>query len=40
METATDNANELINNLKTIYNQVRQNKITQEITEIIAGASE
>ena len=40
MEAATDNANELINNLKTIYNQVRQNKITQEITEIIAGASE
>lgn len=40
MEVATDNAEELINELKTTYNQARQNKITQEITEIIAGASE
>ena len=40
METATDNANDLIEELKTTYNQLRQNKITQEITEIIAGASE
>lgn len=40
MEAATDNAEELINDLKTTYNQARQNKITQEITEIIAGASE
>ena len=40
MEAATDNANELIDKLKNTYNQERQNKITQEITEIIAGASE
>ena len=40
METATDNANDLIEELKTTYNRLRQNKITQEITEIIAGASE
>ena len=40
MEAATDNANELIDKLKSTYNQERQNKITQEITEIIAGASE
>ena len=40
METATDNANDLIEELKTTYNQLRQNKITQEIIEIIAGASE
>ena len=40
MEAATDNAEELINELKTTYNQARQNKITQEITEIIAEASE
>lgn len=39
METATDNANDLIEELKTTYNQLRQNKITQEITEIIAGVS-
>lgn len=40
METATDNANELINELKVKYNRERQNKITQEITEIISGVVE
>lgn len=40
MERATDNANDLIEELKTTYNQLRQNKIIQEITEIIAEASE
>lgn len=39
METASDNAKELINNLKLEYNQARQEKITQEINEIVAGAN-
>ena len=30
---------ELINNLKLEYNQARQEKITQEINEIVAGAN-
>lgn len=39
MENATDNADELINNLDLEYNRMRQSEITQEITEIIAGSS-
>lgn len=38
MESATDNAKELIDNLKLEYNQARQEKITQEINEIVAGS--
>jgi len=38
MENATDNANELIDNLTLVYNQARQAAITQEITEIVSGA--
>ncbi len=38
MENATDNANELIENLTLEYNQARQAAITQEITEIVSGA--
>ena len=38
MDNATDNANELINDLTLMYNQARQAAITQEITEIISGA--
>ena len=38
MENATDNANELIEDLTLAYNQARQAAITQEITEIIGGA--
>lgn len=38
MENATDNANELIEDLTLVYNQARQAAITQEITEIISGA--
>ncbi len=38
MESATDNANELISQLQLEYNQARQEKITQEINEIIAGS--
>lgn len=38
MENATDNANELTEELLLAYNQARQAAITQEITEIIGGA--
>ncbi|MBX4209929.1 MAG: F0F1 ATP synthase subunit gamma [Mollicutes bacterium PWAP] len=38
MENASDNADELINTLNLEYNRKRQAKITQEITEIVAGA--
>ncbi|QJC29244.1 ATP synthase F1 subunit gamma [Enterobacteriaceae endosymbiont of Plateumaris rustica] len=39
MKTATDNANIFIKDLKLLYNKVRQSNITQELNEIIAGAS-
>ena len=39
MESATDNADEIIRNLDLDYNRARQGAITQEITEIVAGAS-
>lgn len=38
MESATDNAMELKDTLTLEYNQARQAAITQEITEIVAGA--
>jgi F-type H+-transporting ATPase subunit gamma len=38
METASDNAKQLIENLTTQYNRARQETITQEINEIVAGA--
>ena len=38
MENATDNGEELTNELLLQYNQARQASITQEITEIVAGA--
>lgn len=38
MESATDNANELIDELTLQYNRARQGAITQELTEIIGGA--
>ncbi|QBF34468.1 ATP synthase F1 subunit gamma [Mycoplasmopsis phocirhinis] len=37
METATDNANELISNLSLEYNKKRQSNITQELNEIVGG---
>jgi len=40
MEAATDNAEELIEKLNLYYNRARQAGITQEITEIVAGAEE
>lgn len=39
MQTATDNARKVINDLTIQYNRARQAAITQEITEIVAGAS-
>lgn len=38
MKAASDNANGLITDLQLIYNKARQAAITQEISEIIAGA--
>lgn len=38
MENASDNAEEMIDNLSLIYNRARQSAITQEITEIVGGA--
>ena len=39
MKNATDNANDIIGELETKYNKARQAAITQEISEIVAGAS-
>lgn len=39
MESATDNADEMISSLSLLYNRARQEKITNEITEIISGAN-
>lgn len=38
MDSATSNAEEMIDNLTLLYNRARQGSITQELTEIIAGA--
>ena len=38
MHKASDNANQLITELRTQYNQVRQSSITNEIIEIVGGA--
>ena len=40
MENATSSANKLIYDLKLLYNHVRQEKITNEITEIISGSGD
>ncbi len=39
MKNATDNAGEMIDELQLIYNRERQASITQEISEIVAGAA-
>lgn len=39
MENATNNADELIDKLLLKYNRARQGAITQELTEIVAGAN-
>ena len=38
MDSATKNASEMIDNLSLRYNRARQSSITQELTEIVAGA--
>ena len=38
MDSATDNASEMLDKLSLAYNRARQGAITQEITEIVAGA--
>lgn len=39
MDNATNNAEEMISSLSLMYNRARQSSITQELTEIVAGAS-
>ena len=39
MDNATENAGELIDDLKLQYNQARQAAITKEILEIVGGAA-
>lgn len=39
MESATDNADEMIASLSLLYNRARQASITQELTEIVGGAN-
>ena len=38
MDAANDNASELLDKLTLEYNHLRQNAITQEITEVSSGA--
>lgn len=38
MESASDNAEEMINNLSLLYNRARQAQITQELTEISSAS--
>jgi F-type H+-transporting ATPase subunit gamma len=39
MKSASDNAKNVIGELKLIYNKARQAAITQEISEIVSGAA-
>ena len=39
MDSATSNAEEMIDSLSLQYNRARQGAITQELTEIVAGAN-
>ncbi len=39
MKAASDNAGELIDGLQLVYNKARQAAITQELSEIVAGAA-
>ena len=38
MQSATDSASAMLNDLSILYNRVRQAAITQEITEVVSGA--
>jgi F-type H+-transporting ATPase subunit gamma len=39
MKNATENAGELIDELRLVYNKARQAAITQELSEIVGGAA-
>lgn len=39
MKAATDNASQMIDDLRLVYNKVRQASITNELNEIVAGAA-
>lgn len=39
MKSASENAGDVINNLKLVFNKARQASITRELSEIVAGAS-
>ncbi|MBQ8292192.1 MAG: ATP synthase F1 subunit gamma [Bacilli bacterium] len=39
MQSATDNASEVIETLELLYNRARQESITNELTDIVGGAS-
>jgi len=39
MDKASENANEMLRNLKLSYNRARQAAITTELTEIVSGAA-
>jgi F-type H+-transporting ATPase subunit gamma len=39
MKSATDNAGNVIGELKLVYNKTRQAGITKELSEIVAGAA-
>jgi len=39
MKAASDNAKDVIGELKLIYNKTRQAAITKELSEIVAGAA-
>ncbi|HBF07765.1 MAG TPA: F0F1 ATP synthase subunit gamma, partial [Gammaproteobacteria bacterium] len=39
MKSATDNAGDMIKELQLVYNKARQASITQELAEIVGGAS-
>ena len=39
MDSATNNAEDMISDLSLKYKRARQSSITQELTEIVAGAS-
>jgi len=39
MKNATENAGQLIDELRLVYNKARQAGITQELAEIVSGAA-
>ncbi|NIQ59158.1 MAG: ATP synthase F1 subunit gamma, partial [Gemmatimonadetes bacterium] len=39
MKNATDNAGEMLDDLRRSFNRARQAQITQEISEIVGGAA-